>query len=247
MMRNLFIAILCFLSGWASVRAATMQEANAKFGKNDFQGAATDYEKLLADQGPDATVYYNLGNTRQQLKQYGPAILAYERARLITPRDPDLLANLTLARKAAAVFEESGRNARLETVTGYLSPNEWSWLAAGGALLVGIVAFVSGAVGLKPASRRVAWTAAGAAFLLGITGGGVLWLRRGETDHGIILTEKATVRLSPFENAESLGTPGQGRIVMLGKASGGFHYVSVPGTTLQGWLADKDVAAIIPR
>ncbi len=247
MTRKLFIAVLCLLAGLASVHAADLAGANAKFAKGDFEGAASDYEKLLADQGPDATLYYNLGNTRQQLKQYGPAILAYERARLITPRDPDLLANLTLARKAATAFEESGRNLRLETVTGYLSLNEWSWLVAGGTLTVGIVAFISGAMGLKPASRKVAWTAAGAAFLLALAAGGVLWLRRGETDRGIILTEKATVRLSPFENAESLGTPGQGRTVILGKTSGGFHYVSVPGTSLQGWLADKDVAPILPR
>jgi len=250
MTRKLFIAALCLLSALASVaplHAATLADANAEFAKGDFQSATTGYEKLLADQGPDATLYYNLGNARQQLKQYGPAILAYERARLITPRDPDLLANLTLARKAATAFEENGGSPRLEAVTGYLSRNEWSWLVTGGALAIGIVAFVSGAIGLKRSTRRIAWTAAGLALLLATAGGAALWLRRAETGHGIILSEKAALLLSPFENAESIGTPGQGRIVMLGKTNGGFHYVTVPGTSLAGWLAGKDVAAVIPK
>ena len=91
-----------------------LRGANQRFKAGDFAGAAAAYEKILSAEGPRASVYYNLGNAYQNLKQYGPAILAYERARLLTPRDPDLLANLALARKAAAAFEETGRDPRLD-------------------------------------------------------------------------------------------------------------------------------------
>ena len=106
-------------------------EANQQFKSGDFAGAAAAYEKIIAAEGPRASVYYNLGNSYQQLKQYGPAILAYERARLLTPRDPDLLANLALARKAATAFEETGLHPWLDAVVNHLSRNEWSWLVAG--------------------------------------------------------------------------------------------------------------------
>ena len=43
----------------------------------DLAGAAAAYEKVIAADGPRASVYYNLGNSYQQLKQYGPAILAW--------------------------------------------------------------------------------------------------------------------------------------------------------------------------
>ena len=90
--------------------AASMEDANGQFKAGNFEVAATHYEEVLKHEGPRASVFYNLGNSYQAQKKYGPAILAYERARLLTPRDPDLLANLNLARKAATAFDEVGLN-----------------------------------------------------------------------------------------------------------------------------------------
>ena len=105
------------------------------------------------------------------------------------------------------------------------------------------VGLVCGAVKL---SRRGALVAASSAALIIAASSAALFLRRGEAARGIVLSESATVRLSPFEKAESLGTPGPGRIVRLGAKSGDFQYIEVPGVSLQGWLASKDVAAILP-
>jgi tetratricopeptide (TPR) repeat protein len=241
MNKNLFLSLLCFLLGSASGFATALDDANQRFKSGDFAGAAAAYEKILADEGPRASVYYNLGNSYQQLKQYGPAILAYERARLLTPRDPDLLANLVLARKAATAFEETGLHPWLDAVVNRLSRNEWSWLVAGSALFLGILAVAAGAMKLP---RRGVLICAGVAGLLIAAAGTALYLRRGESARGIVLSESATVRLSPFDQAESLGTPGPGRIVRLGARNGDFQYIEVPGASLKGWLASRDVAAI---
>jgi hypothetical protein len=158
-----------------------------------------------------------------------------------------LLANLALARNAAAAFEESALPPRLDAVLNYLSRNEWSWLVAGAALLLGGLALVCGAV--PPPHRwlrHLALAGAGLASLALIAGGGALYLRRAEASRGIVLAEGATVRLSPFANAEALGTPGPGRSVHLGARNGGFLYIEVPGTKLRGWMATSDVAAITP-
>lgn len=244
MNRNFRIGLLCIFLGGNAVFATAFHDANQQFKSGDFAGAATAYEKILAAEGPRAAVYYNLGNCYQSLKQYGPAILAYERARLLTPRDPDLLANLALARKAATAFEESGLNPRLEAALNYLSRHEWSWLVAGAALLAGILAVVSGAVKLPQRLRTAALITGAVAGLVIVAGAAALYLRRDEAGRGIVLTENATVRLSPFEKAESLGTPGPGRLVHLGAETGGFRYVEIAGTNLKGWLASSDVAAI---
>lgn len=243
MNRNFLLGLLCFLMGASSVFANEFEQANQQFKSGDFAGAAARYEKIIATDGPRASVYYNLGNCYQQLKQYGPAILAYERARVLTPRDPDLLANLALGRKAAAAFEESGLHPWLEAVIHHLSLNEWSWLVAGGALILGVLAIAS--VGKFP--RRGLLVVAGLAGVIIIAGSTALYLRRGEAGRGIVVSSEATVRLSPFEKAESLGTPGQGRMVRLGAKSGDFQYIEVPGASLRGWLAGKDVAAIMPQ
>ncbi|MES2920532.1 MAG: tetratricopeptide repeat protein [Verrucomicrobiota bacterium] len=247
MIRKFLIGLLCFFLGANASFASAFDDANQQFKAGDFAGAAAAYEKILAAEGPRASVFYNLGNSYQNLKQYGPAILAYERARLLTPRDPDLSANLALSRKAATAFEESGRNPRLEAALSYLSRNEWSWLVAGAALFLGVLAVVCGAVKLPQRVRLFAWVSSGLAALAIVAGATALYLRRDEAGRGIVLAENATVRLSPFEKAESLGTPGPGRTVHLGTANGDFRYVEVAGTNLKGWLATKDVASIAGR
>jgi tetratricopeptide (TPR) repeat protein len=241
MNKNLFLTLFSFLLVTTSGFASAFGDANQQFKSGDFAGAAAAYEKILATEGPRASVYYNLGNSYQQLKQYGPAILAYERARLLTPRDPDLLANLALARKAATAFEEAGLHPWLDAMVHRLSRNEWSWLVAGSALFLGLLAVVGGVVRLP---RRGVMISTSVAVLLIATAGSALYLRRGEAVRGIVLSEGATVRLSPFEKAESLGTPSPGRIVRLGAKNGDFQYIEIPGANLEGWLASKDVAAI---
>jgi hypothetical protein len=247
MNRFFSICLMCLLLGTASVFATAFDDANQRFKSGDFAGAAAAYEKIVTTEGPRAAVYYNLGNSYQSLKQYGPAILAYERARLLTPRDPDLLANLALARKAATAFEDSGMNSKVEAVLGYLSRDEWSWLVAGSALFLGVLALMSGVLRVADKFRVFAMVSAGAAVLAIIAGSTALYLLRGESGRGIVLTESATVRLSPFEKAESVGTAGAGKSVRLGAKNGDFHYVEVAGAGLHGWLADKDVASIVPE
>ena len=227
----LLLACCFFLLGNATLHAAdaaTLDQANQRFAAGDYAGAATAYDQLLATEGPRASLFYNLGNSYQRLGQYGPAILAYERARLLTPRDPDLLANLTLARKAAAAFEETRLNPRLDALLNHFSRNEWSWLVATAALALGGLCVLCGGVRLP--RRWLRQCALATAVLAGLTlagGATALYLRRAETTCGIVLSATASVRLSPFDKAEALGTPGAGRSVRLGAPNGSFHYVEI--------------------
>lgn len=228
--------------------SAAFSAANQSFQAGDFASAAATYEKCLTTEGPRAAVFYNLGNAYQRLGQYGPAILAYERARLVTPRDPDLLANLTLARKSANAIEGPTFDPRLDAVLSYLSRNEWSWLVVGAAVFLGGLALLVGAVGLSRRGLRPYFlSAAGLAGIVILAGAAALYLRRDEANRGVVLSLDAAVRLSPFEKAEALGVPGCGRFVRLGEKSGDFIYVDFPASQLHGWLASKDVAAVEPN
>jgi hypothetical protein len=246
---NYQIPIFFLFSLLASVttHAATWDEANRQFQSSDFAGSAKSYEKILSADGPRAAAFYNLGNAYQSLKQYGPAILAYERARLLTPRDPDLLANLASARKAANAPEETTQSRQVEAALTLLSRNEWSWLVVVSALLIGGIGLTRGMVTVPAKFRLTLAIATGAACFILIFGATALYFRRVEADRGIIFSENTAVRLSPFETAESIGTLGPGRIVKLGVRNGDFTFAEVPNSSLQGWLTDKDVAAISPR
>jgi tetratricopeptide (TPR) repeat protein len=251
-MRRLFIICLACLCGAAAPALAVgrgeFERANALFETGDFAAAAAAYEKILGEHGPRAAVYYNLGNSHLRMGDHGPAILAYERARLLTPRDPDLRANLAMARKNAAAFdEEPGLHPRVAAALQFLSRDEWSWLVAAGAMLLGVLGLLCGVARIKRGwMTRVTATSAALSTLMILAGSVALYLRRDEAARGVILSADAVLRLSPFETAESVATPGPGRIVRLGEKSGDFRFIEIPGTDLQGWLADKDVAAVIP-
>jgi tetratricopeptide (TPR) repeat protein len=247
-MNRFFSLGLLYLSlGATCISAATSDDANRQYRSGDFVEAAAAYERLLTSDGPRSSIFYNLGNSFLNLKQYGSAILAYERASLLTPRDPDLLTNLALARKAAASTEQVSANPNLEAVLKYLSRDEWSWLVAGSALFLGVSVLLCGSVRLpKRVFHSLISVTAAAGFLI-VLGLSALYLRRSEEGRGIVLSGTTAVRLSPFEKAESLGTPGLGKLVRLGVKNGDFQYVMVSGANLQGWLASKDVAAIVPE
>jgi tetratricopeptide (TPR) repeat protein len=76
----------------------TMLTANQLYETGQFGQAAQGYQQLV-DQGfTDSTLFYNLGNAYFKQSDYGRAILNYRRAILLAPRDPDIQANLDLAR-----------------------------------------------------------------------------------------------------------------------------------------------------
>ena len=72
--------------------------ANQAFKESHYQDAIDGYEQLAQTGHENGHIYYNLGNGYFRLNQLGQAILNYERARILIPRDADLNFNLRLAR-----------------------------------------------------------------------------------------------------------------------------------------------------
>ncbi len=241
------IRILATLSLLLSLvsAATTLGDANRAFADGNFQAAAESYESLIAEHGPDSSLYYNLGNARQKLGQTGPAVLAYERALLLSPRDPDLIANLALARKQAAIFEHPAIHPRIHAVTSKLSRNEWSWLLTGSALVLGLLSLAHGTLPVrKPWMRPATIATTAVALLFATLSTTALYLRRHDGNRAVVIAPDASIRLSPFDTAESLGTPKPGSIVLLGEQNGGYRFVSATGSTLAGWIAGNQIEAI---
>jgi Flp pilus assembly protein TadD len=60
--------------------------------------AAAAYEQILTNGAVSPALYFNLGNAHFKAGQLGRAIAAYRQAERLTPRDPDVRANLQFAR-----------------------------------------------------------------------------------------------------------------------------------------------------
>ena len=71
---------------------------NARYQETDFSGALDAYETVLQAGFESADLHYNLGNAYFKTGSLGFSILSYERALKLDPGDPDIRANLDLAR-----------------------------------------------------------------------------------------------------------------------------------------------------
>jgi tetratricopeptide (TPR) repeat protein len=76
------------------------KSANQLYDAGKYAEAAAVYEKI---EPKTAYVYYNLGNAHFREGKLGLAILDYERARRLAPRDPDIVANLKFAEQRLGV------------------------------------------------------------------------------------------------------------------------------------------------
>lgn len=98
--QNMTTAIaLCvaFAASALDADATTKAEADAAYSKGNYVSAIKAYEQLVKAE-PSATNYYNLGNAYYRAEDITKAIIAYNKALLISPADEDIRHNLTVAR-----------------------------------------------------------------------------------------------------------------------------------------------------
>jgi tetratricopeptide (TPR) repeat protein len=129
--KNSFRAIA--IIGWlyfGAVFAASsgdFQAANQLYDTGKFSEAAAAYEKI---EPKTAHVYYNLGNALFRDGKLGTALLNYERARRLAPRDPDILANLKFVEQRLGVDEVNtpsrGMQKLLRSAIESRTSSEWS-------------------------------------------------------------------------------------------------------------------------
>ena len=99
-MRRIITILLLFIAYHLSTvtcHAATKADADSAYVQGNYQKAIELYSELLKE-GQSADVYYNLGNAYFRTEEITQAILAYERALLLSPGDADIRFNLQLAR-----------------------------------------------------------------------------------------------------------------------------------------------------
>lgn len=79
--------------------ASLVAKGNTLYEQGKYEEARDVYLQLVNSGVENGHLGYNLGNAYFRLKQYGKAIAQYRQALKDFPRDPDITANLSLARK----------------------------------------------------------------------------------------------------------------------------------------------------
>jgi len=226
--------------GAGSSRAASLDAANRAFAENHFAEAGQKLEAVIAARGYSAPTLFNLGNAYLCAGKTGVAILDYQRAQLLAPRDPDIAANLSAARNAAGI--EVANVPWYGVFSNALSPNTWAWLAS--FALIGLCAALL-AHAFRPSARLPSrFAAVGCAVVLATAIGAVV-LRAPQLDEAVVTTKNVAARISPFASAATAFPLNEGQTVAINSSHAGFALVTTADGR-HGWVAAFDIAPLIP-
>ncbi len=181
--------------------ASAFDSANKLYEQGKYADACAAYEHLVRSNFWSPAVLFNLGNAYFKSGQIGRAIATYRRMAELTPRDPDLRANLRFARNQ--VQGPTLHAGRWERWLGTLNLNEWTALASVGVWLTFLLlAAMQIRPALRPALRSLTSAIAASAIVLCACLGLAMAAHAGAKSVVVVSGETA-VRDTPWDNANS--------------------------------------------
>ncbi len=204
------VLLVAWNAGPLAAQEAFFDEGNRRYQEGDYAGAAELYQRILESGVESGELHYNLGNAWFRLGELGPAILHYERARRIMPRDDDLMANLALARSLTVdqvtplpgfwLFRVARWWVDLLSRPALAAVVTLAWLTAMAAL---IVVVIGRGDSLPIWSRRTAAAAGIVTLVFGLSLA-ARELEVGRPDEAVIMAEEAAVHSAPSGDDELL-------------------------------------------
>ena len=184
---------------FAADPASAFESANNLYYAGKFSEAATAYENILHSGQKSVALYYNLGNAYFKSGQIGKAITAYREAEKLNPRDPDIRANLQIARnQIRGPTLAPGRGQRL---LGKLTLNEWTLLAAASLWLCFLILALREWRPTLKRPLRLYLSAAALATVLLCACVAISWLENRSTRTAVVIAHDATIRHGPLDES----------------------------------------------
>ncbi len=225
------------------------KEGNRLYEKGDYRGAEKLYEDLIKSGVVNSALYYNAGNASFKAGSTGKAILYYEKALRIAPRDEDIKQNLRYIR-SVTVDKQTDENSGIvyllfSGLNGILSLNELTITV----FILYVILFLGGLIYIF--SDRLSLK-----FYLKITGIVLfsiffistlfLCVRIYEQDcmkKGIIMVSLEKARSGPGEDYTEVFTIHEGSRVYLKDVLQDWRKITLPNG-YSGWIKNKSVEEI---
>lgn len=221
--------------------------ANALYEQQAYDSAAQYYEKIIESGTTNSSVYFNLGNAYFRLKKVGMALLNYEKARQLSPDDPDILANIKFANSAIIdrlpEQEHSFVGAIMARLHTLLPLRTQLWLLF--ALLLCISVLFAAFLYVSQNARL--WILYGSTIFacltaaLGISAGIKIYNKE-RVVYAIVLTPALDAKNQPNGN-KVLFTAHEGTKFRIRKALNDWVLVSLP-TGVSGWVQASSIGKI---
>jgi hypothetical protein len=228
-----------------------MTRANELYEAGRFSEAAQLYQSLVDAGYQDSNLFYNLGNAYFKQESWAHAILNYRRAQQFAPRDPDIRANLLLARTQTVDQIEVEGVDLLSQITRFAQ----QWLTLNEMAIAALVLWF-GVVILLIVFLRVTneGLRQGVLYLLILTGilmlggllslGGRLYLEQVRPE-GVVVTDEIDVSSGPGSQYIVEFTLHSGTEVSIIEERNSWLRLSLPGGQLQGWVPASAVEPIV--
>ncbi len=232
-----------------TVFGQTKEEADSAYAQERYQQAAQLYKGLL-QKGVSPDLYYNLGNCYYRMDSMTQAVIAFERALLLSPGDKDIRFNLQMTR--SKTIDKITPETEMFFVTWYRalvsiqSVDGWARLA----LISLVVAIVLALVYLfadRIWFRKVGFFGAIALLLVFIFCNVFAWQQKQGLDHrtgAVVIRSAVNVKSTPSKNGTDLFILHEGtRVTITDDSMKGWREVRVADGK-QGWLQTEEIEVI---
>ena len=140
---KLSVLLICFTIPWDSpaenshventmISVSSPEEAVNAYDSGKFESALKYYLEQLQSHGVSGDLLYNIGNCYCKLNDLPRALIAYERALKLAPRDPDIQANLNFVRQQLLLPQVNSADdpyTMLLTIRNMVRFDEWILIA----------------------------------------------------------------------------------------------------------------------
>ncbi|MGE5279588.1 MAG: SH3 domain-containing protein [Deltaproteobacteria bacterium] len=223
---------------------AAFAQANNQYKNGEYQDAVATYRSILDGGWESAALDFNLGNSYFRLHRLGHALVNYERARRMRPRDADIETNLNLARSQLAYTRPAGQGFLrriIQTFFSWVSLDEATIALL--ALYLGLMALL-GVIAVRPGAEvrlRVPLRVTACFFILGLS---LLCVKiKGLGREALVVRPRAEARFAPFDTATAHFELSEGMTVFVVAEKPGWLEIERPDGKA-GWIP-QDAAVVI--
>lgn len=239
-----FLLLACLTASMiGSARASLFTQANNAYLKGRYRQAASLYQELVQKTGISAELLDSLADSYAASGQTGLAVLNYERALRLAPRNAIIQTDLQQLRKEIGLLRPESLPERLAK---QLGADQWLLIAGISFVLLSLTLLVAGIIGKK----RFPWAGRLTVLFLCTC---LLPLppalfRYQSWQDAVIIKRKVVLLISPFEGAQVVNPVKEGSIIRpLNKEHDSYTLVRDQHGH-QGWLRKEDfqrIAAVV--
>lgn len=229
----------------AAETAKIFQEANTNYRVGDHAKAAELYESLIKQEPHAATFYYDLANTYVRLGKLSHAILNYEKALRLDPRNGDILENLRYTRGLLEYRVEDTRNWYLkitEAVLKYTTEREVYTV-----VLAVLFVFLAGGIVYFLNGRGIFWNPwQQFVFIVLLLAAFVAFGKQVQSNmirDAIVMQKECEARYGPSEHDQVAFHMGEGiKVFVMDRREDWSRVLLTNGES--GWVKDSDIAEV---